>query len=110
MRFFGLFKYRLRIGANARFRLPLELPNALFFQKLFGVLDSLAHFTFLVAAGLSLHFARRQSGRQVNDLPKQYAHDGHWRLVARGELDVRDLGISPRLVPHRPKAHCEPPQ
>ncbi len=64
--------------------------------SLAGFLAALAYQPVDLAARLSLHLARRQSRRAVDDLPQPAAHHGARRHLARRQMDLRHLGRAAR--------------
>ncbi len=62
-----------------------------------GLLAALAHDALALAARLPLHPARRQPEGAPPHLREPDGHDAPRRPVARGVVDVRDLGRDPRL-------------
>src|SRR6185436_14690301 len=52
----------------------------------------MAHLAVVLPAGLSLHSAGRKSARRATNVRKFDGDHAAWRLVARRQLDICDLG------------------
>src|SRR6185437_13678569 len=72
--------------------LPAELQPALTRPRTRRFLAALAHDAVDLAARLSLHPARRQPPRRLDDRAQPDADDGARRPLARRQLDLPDLG------------------
>ncbi len=87
----------------------LGIPAAVQFQlALQGgqhhrILAAVAHLAIHIPARLSLYPAWRQSAWRNAALHQYLHHDAAWRLMARRELDIRDLGrVAWHLSHHQP--------
>ena len=92
LRFLRLLGDGHRHRADAGFRVPAQLRRSVPGRQLQRFLATLAHLAVELAAGLSLHPARRQPGRGRPDVCQPDDRVPPVRLVARSRLDVHRLG------------------
>ena len=97
LRFFGLHRYRHRVGAAAGHQAAAELQPAVRRAQHRRFLAPLAHQLLQLAARLSVLLAAR-AAFEVEDLhlPEPGDHHGARRTVARAELELRHLGRAAR--------------
>src|SRR5205823_5226531 len=94
-------------GAAAGLSFPREFPPAVSRVQHHRFLASLAHYVITMVARLSLHSAGRQPPRFTDDLSQPDAYHAAGRLVARSQLEFRDLGRLSRSAA-RPGARAGP--
>src|SRR6185503_3070075 len=89
---------RHRAGQRSTARLPFhgQFPATLSIEAPARVLAALAHQSEYLAARLSLHTARRQLRREMEDEPEPHHHDDSGGTVARRKLDLCGFRRNPR--------------
>src|SRR5262245_58997399 len=92
LRLFRLFGHGDWLGADDRRASPAQFRLALQSTVAGRFLAALAHDALAVPARLPLHSARRKSKGTATALHQSFGHDAARRPVARGRVDLRDLG------------------
>ena len=92
LRFFRLHGHRDRLRAAAGIPLSTQLQPALHGNRPAGFLAALAYFSVELAARLLVHPAGWLARRQRPNVRQPYDHNASRRPVARGFVDIRDVG------------------